>query len=584
MLRGVPISPGVAVARAFRMDPALARRSPNLLDAAALSAEVARFDRACDEVAGELDQTIERVRKEVGEDSADIFRGHRAILRDPAFVSKVKNFILADQTDAASALNKALEEYDLLFARIRDDYLRERMTDIRDIAEQIINHLNVEKDRATLGPSEALILVAPEIRPSQAAMFDKLPVSGIATEAGGTTGHAAVLARGLGIPAVSGLAGLLSQVHNGDLLVVDGREGIVIVNPGPEVEAAYRKLQREYVDLRDSLVENRDLEAVTKDGARVELLANVNTVIDAAAAAGVGASGVGLFRTEYVFLTHPTVPTEDEQVAAYRKVVEAAPNRAVVIRTLDLGGDKQVKYFSHYRESNPFMGWRSIRMTSEHPEFFQTQLRAILRAGAEGNGQVSILFPMISTVEEVRKLRRLLDRARMALHRQKIPHGENVPFGVMVEVPAAAECIDHILAEVDYVSIGSNDLVQYLMAADRDNPRVAALCDPLHPAVLRVLKRVIGRCVRKNKPVTLCGEMAGRPMSLLPLLGMGLRQASMSPAFVPAVKELVRSITTLDARRTARAVLRMQTVAEVRAYLGERLRKLCPQVANLDTT
>src|SRR5262245_18974945 len=582
MLRGVPISPGVAVAKAFRLDPALARHSPGLLDAAALSSEAARFDQACDAVAGELDRTISRVRREVGEDSADIFRGHRAILRDPAFVAKVKSFILNDQLDAVTSLNKTLEEYDLLFARIRDDYLRERMTDIRDVAEQIISHLTLEKDRQAIGLSEPLILVSPEIRPSQAAMFDKLPVSGIATEAGGSTGHAAVLARGLGIPAVSGLSGLLAQVNNGDLLVVDGREGIVIVNPGPEVEAAYRKLQREYVDLRDSLVENRDLESVTTDGERVDLLANVNTVIDAAAARDVGAVGVGLFRTEYVFLTHPTVPTEDEQVAAYRKVIEAAPNRSVVIRTLDLGGDKQVKYFSHYRQSNPFMGWRSIRMTSEHPEFFQTQLRAILRAGA--GGEVSILFPMISTVEEVRRLRRLIDRARMALHRQKVPYGEKVSFGVMVEVPAAAECIDYILAEVDYISLGSNDLVQYLMAADRDNPRVAALCDPLHPAVLRVLRRIIGRCARKHKPVTLCGQAAGRPMCMLPLIVMGLRRASMSPAFVPAVKQLVRCISTADARRTARAVLRMQTVAEVRAHLAERLRKLCPEVANLDTT
>ncbi len=582
MIRGVPISPGVAVARAFRMDPALARHTPSLLDAAALSAEVVRFDQACDVVAAELDKTIERVRQEVGEDSADIFRGHRAILRDPAFVAKVKSYILNGQLDAATSLNKTLEEYDVLFARIRDDYLRERMADIRDVAEQIMAQVLVERDRETIGPSEPLVLVAPEIRPSQAAMFDKLPVSAIATEAGGSTGHAAVLARGLGIPAVSGIAGLMGQVHNGDLMIVDGREGIVIVNPGPEVEAAYRKLQREYVDLRDSLVENRDLQSITKDGEQVELLANVNTVIDAAAATGVGASGVGLFRTEYVFLTHPTVPTEEEQVDAYRKVIAAAPNHSVVVRTLDLGGDKQVKYFSHYRQTNPFMGWRSIRMSSEHPEFFQTQLRAILRAGAEGT--ISILFPMISTVEEVRKLRRLIDRARMALHRERIPYGEKVPFGVMVEVPAAAECIDHILAEVDYVSIGSNDLIQYLMAADRDNPRVAALCDPCHPAVLRVLKRVIGRCLRKSKPVTLCGEMAGRPMCVLPLLGMGLRRTSMSPAFVPAIKELVRSIAIVDARRVARAVLRMQTAAEVRAYLSERLRKLCPQVANLDTT
>ncbi len=582
MIRGVPISPGVAVARAFRMDPVLARHSPGLLDSAALSAESARFDRACDAVSTELDETIERVRIEVGETSADIFRGHRAILRDPAFVVKVKGFILDSQLDAVNSLNKTLEDYDLLFARIRDEYLRERMADIRDVAEQIMLKLTVETDQMAIGLSEPLILVAPEIRPSQAAMFDRLPISGIATESGGSTGHAAVLARSLGIPAVSGLTGLLAHVQNGDMLIVDGREGIVIANPGPEVEAAYRKLQREYVDLRDSLVENRDLESVTKDGERVELLANVNSVIDAAAAVGVGATGVGLFRTEYVFLTHSSVPTEDEQVVAYRNIIEASPNRSVVIRTLDLGGDKQVKYFSHYRQANPFMGWRSIRMSSEHPEFFQTQLRAILRAGVDGN--ISVLFPMVSTVEEVRKLRRLIDRARMSLHQQKISHREEVPFGVMVEVPAAAECIDHILAEVDFVSIGSNDLVQYLMAADRDNPRVAALCDPCHPAVLRVLRRIIGRSVKQNKPVTLCGEMAGRPMCILALIGMGLRKASMSPAFVPAIKELVRSISVTDARRVARAVLRMETVAEVRAHLAEKLRKLCPQVASLDTT
>jgi phosphoenolpyruvate-protein phosphotransferase (PTS system enzyme I) len=311
MIRGVPISPGVAIARAFRLDPALARRKPHLLDVAVLSAEVARFDRACDAVAAELDQTIRRVHDEVGDDAAAIFRAHRVLVRDPAFVAKVKGFILNDHLDAVSSLNKALEEYDVLFARIRDDYLRERVTDVRDVVEQIINHLAVTDDHAALGASEPVILVAPEIRPSQAAMFDKLPVSGIATESGGPTGHAAVLARGLGIPAVSGLPGFLARVQNGDLLIVDGREGIVITNPGPEVESAYRKLQREYVDLRDSLAHNRDLPAVTKDDVTISLLANANGTIDAVSAVGAGGCGVGLFRTEFVFLTHPTVPTED---------------------------------------------------------------------------------------------------------------------------------------------------------------------------------------------------------------------------------------------------------------------------------
>ncbi len=581
MIRGLPISPGVAVARAFRLDPALARHNPNLLDAAGLSAEVSRFDTACDAVAATLDTTIERMRVQLGEESAAIFHAHRMLVRDPAFVAKVKGFILNQQLDAISSLDKAQQEYDVYFAKIPDDYLRERMTDIRDVVEQLIQRLAATEGSALPPGDDPVILVAPEIRPSQAALFERLPIQGIITEAGGSMGHAAVLARTLGIPAVSGLKGLMALVKANDLIVVDGREGIAIVNPGPEVEAAYRKLQREYVDLRHALFENKDLEAVTKDGVRVELYANVNTVADAVTAANVGADGVGLFRTEFVFLTHPSVPTEDEQTEAYRQVIEAAPNRSVVVRTLDLGGDKHVKYFAHHRESNPFMGWRSIRMSSEHPEFFQTQLRAILRASV--GGTISILFPMISTVDEVRKLKRLVDRARMALHQQKIPFADKVPFGVMIEVPAAAVCIDHIIKEVDYVSIGSNDLIQYMMAADRDNPRVAHLCDPCHPAVLRVLKKVIGKCLVHDKPVTLCGEMAGKPVCLLPLLGFGLRRVSMSPSFIPTIKEMVRSIRVETAHRVAKKAMRMETAAEVRAYLTDCLRKMCPNIVSLDT-
>lgn len=581
MIRGLPISPGIAIARAFRLDPALVRHHPSLLDASGLSTEVARFDQACDAVAAHLDTTIERIRKQLGEESANIFLTHRMLVRDPAFVAKVKGFILGHKIDAITSLNKALEEYDVYFAKIRDDYLRERMADIRDVVEQLIQQL-VDVGPTTIpGHDDSIILVAPEIRPSQAALLDRLPVHGIITESGGTTGHAAVLARTLGIPAVSGLVGLLGIVQPNDLIIVDGREGIAIINPGPEVESAYRKLQREYVDLRESLFENRELKAITKDGVRIELLANVNNVADANTANKVGADGVGLFRTEYVFLTHPSVPTEEEQTEAYRQVIEASPNRSVVVRTLDLGGDKQVKYLTHYRESNPFMGYRSIRMSSEHPEFFQTQLRAILRAAVDG--QISILFPMISTVDEVRKLKRLVDRARMALHQQRVPYGEQVSFGVMVEVPAAAVCIDHIIREVDYVSIGSNDLIQYMMAADRDNPRVAHLCDPCHPAVLRVLKKIIGKCVHHNKPVTLCGEMAGRPVCLLPLLGFGLRRVSMSPSFIPTIKEMVRSIKVDSAHRISKKALKMQTAAEVRAFLTERLRKLCPHIIALDS-
>ena len=581
MKKGVPISPGVVVARAFRMDEALIRKSIAPMQPEDIEAEVNRFEEACHQVAVELDRIIVRVGKEVGNDAAAIFRSHRILLRDPALAEKVKNSIREHKVNAAAALNEALEEYTSLFARISDEYLRERMADIRDVISRIITRLTLAESSQQLEGKEPVVFVAAEILPSQAVMFDQLPVAGIVTEAGGSTGHAAILARSLGIPAVSGLRGLLKEVHSGDMLVVDGREGGVLVNPGSEVESAYRKLQREYVDLRHRLIENRDQESITIDGVKIELLANVNNVLDAATASGVGATGVGLFRTEYVYITHPTVPSEQEQLAAYRAVIEAAPNQTVTIRTLDLGGDKQMPYIGAQREANPFMGWRSVRMSTDFPEFFETQLRAILRAGIYG--KISMLFPMVSTLEEVIRLKTLVEHAQTSLRNARVDHVKNIPFGILVEVPAAALCIDQILEEVDFISIGSNDLVQYLMAADRDNPKVAHLCEPCHPAVFRILQHIISACVAKGKPVTLCGEMAGRPLFLLPLLGMGLTRVSMSPAFVPTVKEMVRAVSMPLARRVAKKVIAMKTVDEVRAYLSDRVRKICPNVAKLDT-
>jgi phosphotransferase system enzyme I (PtsI) len=580
MRKGVPVSPGVAVARAYCVDEVLARREPYYLDVAAVSEEVGRFDSASAAAVRELDAIIARVSKQVGEDAAAIFRGHRLLLRDPALISKVRTAILHRQVDARTALHEVLDEYSELFAAIQDDYFKERFADIRDVIGRVMAQLALQGGQQLLDVNEPVILVAPEVLPSQAMTFDRMKIAGIITEAGGTTGHAAILARSLGIPSVTGLRGILREVQTGDLLAVDGREGHVYVKPGAEVEAAYRKLQREYVDVRERLIENADQEAVSKDGTQVELLANVNGAVDAAMAERAGATGVGLYRTEYLFLTHPTVPDEEEQLAAYRAVIEAAPNQTVTIRTLDLGGDKNVPYFGQQREANPFMGWRSIRLSSAYPEFFQTQLRAILRAGLQG--RVSLLFPMISTLEEVRRLKRLVRRTMATLRRQGTPFEANLPFGVMLEVPAAALCIKDLLEEVDFVSIGSNDLIQYVMAADRDNPKVAHLCEPFSPAILKLLYRVIRECNRAGKPVTLCGEMAGRPRCFLPLFGMGLRRLSMSPAFVPTLKELVRNTHLEHARKIARRVLRLKTVVRVRGYLTRMTKEICPNVAFLD--
>ncbi|MHB1422043.1 MAG: phosphoenolpyruvate--protein phosphotransferase [Gemmataceae bacterium] len=580
MKRGLPISPGVAVARAFCLDHGRRHPEASSLDAASLSGEVNRFDRACAAVARELDASIERVSQQIGEQEAAIFHAHRLLLRDPTLGTRVKTAILERKIDAASALHEILNEYDKLFGQIADPYLHERMADLRDVIGRILAQLSLEKQPPAFNPNEPVILIAEEILPSQALTFDRHLVAGIATESGGATGHAAILARALGIPAVSGLRGLLREVQTGDLIAVDGREGHVYLNPGPEVEAAYRKLQREYADFAGKLIENRDLPSVTADGIRLELLANVNGPADAATAGAAGATGVGLYRTEYLFITHPSVPDEEEQLAAYRAVLDAAPNRQVTIRTLDLGGDKHVPYLGQRNEANPFMGFRSIRLSSAYPEFFQTQLRAILRAGRHGN--VSMLFPMISTLEEVQRLKKTVDRTRLALVRAGTPFAEDMPLGIMLEVPAAALCIDTLLDEVDFVSIGSNDLIQYLMAADRDNPHVAHLCEPFSPALMKLLHHVIHACTERDKPVTLCGEMAGWPRCFLPLFGMGLRRLSMSPAFVPSIKEVVRHTTLEMAQIVAQRVLGMHTVGEIRGYLTRKVREAWPHVSLLD--
>jgi phosphoenolpyruvate-protein phosphotransferase (PTS system enzyme I) len=581
MKKGVAISPGIVIARAFRPDEVRRLREQSPAHPHNAESELLALEVACEHVGQELDKIADRLAEELDDNAANIFRAHRLLLRDPGLLEKVRDRIRHSSQDAAHALIQTQDEYAQLFTRIPDNYLRERMADIRDVIGRLVNYLTLEESAKQLADQEPVVLVAPEILPSQAVMFGRLPVAGIVTEAGGSTGHAAILARSMGLPTVSGIKDLLAEVHTGDLLIVDGREGIVVVNPGREVESAYRKMQREYVDLRHQLVENRDLPGITADGVPIELLANVNNVLDAATAVGVGASGVGLFRSEFIFLTHASVPNEEEQFAAYRSIVEASPFRRVTIRTLDLGGDKQVPYFGQHREANPVMGWRSIRLMSEYPDFFQTQLRAIMRIMPLG--QVSVLFPMVSTVEEVERLRRLIEKTRMSLERDGIPAPYHIPFGVMIEVPAAAICIDHILDLVDFISIGSNDLIQYMMAADRDNPKVAHLCEPFHPAIFRILHEVITICVRRGKPVTLCGEMAARPTCLLPLLGMGLRRFSMSPAFVPTAKELVRAVTLADAYQAAEQIIRMRTLAEVREFLRKRVRQLCPKVANIDS-
>lgn len=585
MRRGVAVSPGVAVGRAYCVHEVFVGAKSQVADEEEARAELARYDQASEKTAADLRALYLKVSKQVGEDEAAIFRAHETILHDAALTGKVHDFIVQDHLTAPAALQRVLQEYTAVFERTKDEYIRERVADLRDVIIRLSGHLSELLENPAEESAGPLILVADELLPSQVVTLGEREVLGIVTQRGSRTSHAAILARSRGIPAVSGVRGILRSVSNGDTIVVDGREGHVIVEPDPEVEKAYRKLQREFFDLRDALAENRDQPAVTADGEKIDLLANINHLADARAATAMGAAGVGLYRTEYLFLTHPDVPDEEEQLAAYRQVIEASPQHSVTIRTLDLGGDKTIPYLGHSREANPFMGWRSIRLSFEHPEFFMTQIRAVLRAAAPVAGcpsRVRLMFPMITTLEELRRVRGMVHRARRQLDQLGLPHGD-VPVGLMLEVPAAAVALESMLGVADFVSIGSNDLVQYLMAADRDNPKVSHLCQPLSPPVLRVLTQVIQVCNAKRKPVTLCGEMAGAPRAIVLLLGMGLRSFSMSPAFIPTAKELIGNLTRFRAQETLNRALEFKTTGQIQRYMARQIEDIAPNLRLLDT-
>jgi len=582
MRKGIGVSPGVVVGTAYCINEIFVNPATRRLEAEEVMPELAHYERARDAAAADLHSLHAKVASQVGPEEAAIFQAHEAILRDPSFTKKIRSWIVDQHQSAPYALNQVLQEYTALFERTEDAYIRERLTDVRDVILRISGHLSevLHPEIETL--PEPLIVVADELLPSHVVFLGDRKFVGIATQAGGQTSHAALLARSHGIPAVSGIRGLLKFVKTGDTIIVDGREGHVIINPGPEIESAYRKLQREFFDLKDQLAATRDSPAITADGVRIELLANVNNLADAEAAEAMGASGVGLYRTEYLFLTHPDVPDELEQLAAYKKIVAASPNHRITIRTLDLGGDKVIPYLGHAREANPFMGWRSIRLSFEHPEFFATQIRAILRASFGRKNDVRLMFPMITTLEEIRKVRKMVSRAKQQLDRQKKRYG-HVPVGLMVEVPAAAICIDSLMDEVDFISIGSNDLVQYLMAADRDNPRVSHLCQPLSPAVLRILHHTIRACTAAGKPCTLCGEMASAPRAFLLLFGMGLRSFSLSPAFIPSIKDLTSHLTQARAESILNRALKLKTTGDVSRYLGKEIAEIAPNLKLLDT-
>ena len=569
-LSGAGASPGFGHGRAHFQHPEASLEDVEEHAAADPAAERDHLVRAVARSVEEIVRLKEKMHALAPEIDGGIFDAQRMMLEDATFIGKIENRIFEGYA-AEGALKHVVDEYVAAFLTVSDGYLRERAADVRDIGQRILrNLLGLEEQARAIG-SDA-VLVAHDLGFTDLSMIEGERPKGIVLATGGVTSHASILAKSFEIPTVVGVGHLTDVVHEGDQVIVDGNAGVVYVNPGPDVVREYQRLDREYRAFNRELESVRDLPAETTDGHRVRLYANIGLIGDVHFANEHGAEGVGLYRTEVPFLSHKDFPGEEDQLTLYRTVIERMSGRPVTIRTLDLGADKYASFLTTHQEENPFLGWRSIRISVEMPTIFKMQMRAILRAGA--SGPVRMLFPMISSLEEIRRVKELLEEARAELDEAGLPYDRAMPIGIMIEVPAAVWLAPRLIEEVDFFSIGTNDLIQYLLAVDRNNSKVAPLYEPLHPAVLAAISDVARAAKDAGKWVGMCGEMAADPLCTLPLIGMGLDDLSMGPFFIPVIKRFIRSVPYALAEEAAREVRGLATPKEVKGYLFARLREL----------
>jgi phosphotransferase system enzyme I (PtsI) len=560
---GVAASSGVAIGKAFLLaNPHIQIERVSVEDS---SSEIKRLTDALEQAKADLREISEQVEREMGPDKAAIFQAHLLVLEDPELVETVKEKIASEKVNAESALHETAQTFIQLFEQMDNEYMRERAADIRDVTKRVLCHLLGVEFAAPSHLAEEVIIVAEDLTPSDTAQLDRRYVKGFVTDIGGRTSHSAIMARSLEIPAVVGTTDVTRKAAGGVTIILDGHEGLVIIDPTPEEVEAYRKKQAEYQRRKGELAKLVHTATVSKDGVHVELAANIGSVQDLVGALENGAEGVGLFRTEFLYMGRDDFPSEDEQFQAYKQVLEQMGEKPVVIRTLDIGGDKQLAYMNLPQELNPFLGFRAIRLCLEQQDLFRTQLRALLRASAFGN--LKIMFPMIATLEEFRQAKRVLTEEKQVLLEQGIAVSDRLEVGIMIEIPAAALIADQFAKEVDFFSIGTNDLIQYTMAADRMNERVSYLYQPYHPAVLRLIHRVIQAAHAEGKWVGMCGEMAGDPVAIPILLGMGLDEFSMSAGSILPARYQISRLTKETAARYTDTILSMSTSQEVEAFV-----------------
>ncbi len=576
-LRGIPVSGGVCRGRLQVLDRARPTIKKQTLAPEAVADEVNRLERALVQTRQQITDIQRRVSEGMGADEGSIFDAHLLVLEDRTLLDEVVRVIEEEKVNAEYAFHAVAERYAATLAAIDDDYLRERATDMRDVTARVLNNLlGLEEEIDLRHLREPCIIISHDLTPSNTAQLDKRNVLGFATDVGSKTSHTAIMARSLRIPAVVGLKDASMQLQSGQYALLDGFNGVIIANPSDQTLFEYGQLIRKQVTLQEKLRDIVLKPAVTLDGHRVFLSANIESPADAEAVKANGAEGVGLFRTEYLFINRELPPGEEQQYQAYREAAQALKPLPVVIRTLDLGGDKFLAHMPVPRELNPFLGWRAIRFCLQERDIFREQLRAILRASAEGN--VKMMYPMISGLEELSQANALVEEYKGELRREKIPFDEHLEIGAMIETPSAVIVAESLAKRLKFFSIGTNDLIQYSLAVDRMNEKIAHLYEPTHPAIVRLLKATVDAAHHHKIWVSVCGEMASDPVLAPLLLGLGVDELSVSPPLVPPVKFIIRRLKLAEAKELAEFALHCESAAEILAHCQDLARQIAPNL------
>lgn len=567
MIRGIGASAGIAMGKAFVIPTWEWDFPEKMIDVSDLAYEFERLYDGIRSSKDELELIKQEIKEVVGQDQSYIFDAHLAILEDPIFMNEIQGIIELQYKAAEVAVKEVIDKFVGMFDLIDDEYMKERALDIKDVGNRLLKHLLGDLEETVPPTDYPYILVAKELTPSQLAHLDPTQVLGIVTMVGGTHSHVAIMSRAMSIPFVLGLEGkLLRPIQNGDFLIIDGEEGTLYIEPDEPTIERYQARKKNWLQFRDSLQEIADVTPMTTDRKVVKLHANMNSVKEIDQVVKNGASGVGLFRTEYLYMDRDSLPSEDEQFEVYRLAAAELEGRPIIIRTLDIGGDKKLDYMPMAKEDNPFLGYRAIRISLDRKQLFRTQLKAILRASAFGN--VKVMFPMITTIEEVREAKMLLEACKQELQEEEIAFKPNIEAGITIEVPAAAIIADMLASEVDFISIGTNDLVQYVLAVDRMNENIAHMYDPFHPAVIRLLKHVIDAAKRVGVPVGVCGEMAGDSKALPIWLGLGIEELSISVQSLLQVKHRLLNSDYGKCRELVDQILTCKTSGEIKELLN----------------